>query len=113
MDLAKVTRMAGLGLRDWEIAAILGMSEDTFQRRKADDPAVLRAYEKGVAEVNGKVAQRLFRWATSNDPRGITAAIWWEKTRAGKSEKMQHEHAGPGGEQLVVRVVPMAPGPER
>jgi len=114
-DIQQVQRWAAQGYPEHAIAAKLGMSHDTFTRRKAEQRTLLRALELGSKVADGKVARALFLSATGlpvavplrdekgnirTDPetgevlmtvgyrRGpkLGAVIWWEKTRAGRRD---------------------------
>ncbi|MGD9507006.1 MAG: hypothetical protein AB7X49_00400 [Geminicoccaceae bacterium] len=82
----QVEAMAGYGISADDIAIVLGVDVDTLKRD-------YRAELKGAAiKANAKVAESLFRKATAADGReGVTAAIFWLKTRAGWKETAVHE----------------------
>jgi DNA-binding XRE family transcriptional regulator len=73
----QVTLMAGIGLKQAEIARILDISTETLTRYYKKE------LENAVPQLNAQVANNLFRIATSPDHKGaVTAAIFWMKTRA-------------------------------
>lgn len=76
--------LAGYGLTQNQIADVLGIARRTFARKK-DEPRVLAALEKGQAKAQMNMAKSIYERGTSGD---MTAAIWWEKTRAGRHEKV-------------------------
>ncbi|MGD9507034.1 MAG: hypothetical protein AB7X49_00545 [Geminicoccaceae bacterium] len=78
--------MAGYGISADDIAIVLGVDVDTLKRD-------YRSGLKGAAiKANPKVAESLFRKATAAEGReGVTAAIFWLKTRAGWKETAVHE----------------------
>jgi transcriptional regulator with XRE-family HTH domain len=91
----QVESLAGLGLTREQIADVVGCSESTLRRFYKDE---LRS---GDSKAAAKVAQSLFVAATSwvkpqadgtlggtPDRAAITAAIWWEKSRGGRSERV-------------------------
>jgi transcriptional regulator with XRE-family HTH domain len=84
IDIREVERLAGLGLTQEEIALSLGVSLATITRRSRDSDDFDEAIKRGSARALGEVANALFQRAIRGD---ISAAIWWEKTRAGRSEK--------------------------
>lgn len=86
--IRQIESLAGYGLTEAAIARVLGMSHDTFTRRKQDHERVLRALEKGKAYAESIVGQALYIKAKSGD---LGAIIWWEKTRAGRHEKVVTE----------------------
>lgn len=84
----QVEALASYGIPQPEIAGVLGITDRTLRKyyRKELDTAETKA--------NAMVAQNLFRQATRDDPKAIPAAIFWMKTRAKWSEKIEHEHSG-------------------
>ena len=84
----QVEAMAGYGIPETDIARVLGI-----------DPKTLRKYyreelDTGHVKANAKVAESLFRKATSDHRQSVTAAIFWLKTRAGWKETSVHEVNG-------------------
>ena len=83
-DLSEVEKLASYHCEDQEIAAFLGVSAKTIQRRKQDDPAFLSAIEKGRDK--GKLSLR--RWQFDAAKKGnITMLIWLGKQYLGQSDK--------------------------
>lgn len=81
---AKAETLSGYGLRREEIAAFIGIGKTTLEKYYG------RELELGRVKADSKVAESLFKKATSDDhPQATTAAIWWEKTRAGRKEPKQ------------------------
>lgn len=82
----QVAAMAGYGISADDIATVLGVDVAELKRD-------YRSELKGAAiKANAKVAESLFRKATAADGReGVTAAIFWLKTRAGWKETAVHE----------------------
>ena len=83
--------MTGFGLTQAQIAAIVGISEDTLQKYYQEE------IEKGVARANMQVANNLFSIATSKGSGAVAAAIFWMKTRARWRETDRIEVSGPDG----------------
>lgn len=79
----QVKMLIGMGLRDYEVAKVLGISPPTLRKYYADE------IEIGHLEANAKVAQSLFKRATDPEKPDITAAIFWLKARAGWSDQNQ------------------------
>ena len=83
-----VQSLAGFGIKQDDIAKDLGISK----------PTLIEHYRKeldtGAVKANAAVLNNLFRQATKDDPRAISAAIFWAKVRMGWYEKMLHEHSG-------------------
>jgi len=69
----KVRHLAGLGVRQDDIARIVRCSPKTLRRRCRDD------LDGGVAEANALVSGSLFAAAKSGN---VVAQIFWLKTRA-------------------------------
>ncbi len=84
LDLKQVEILAGIQVPDYEIALVLGVSEKTIQRRKADDPAFLSAYEKGRAD--GRVSLRKWQFELAK-ARNATMLIWLGKQYLGQTDK--------------------------
>lgn len=89
IDIAEVERLAGLGLTQDEIALSLGVSLATITRRQRDNDDFDEAIKRGKAKANQEVANALFGKAAAGD---MTAVIWWEKTRAGRSDKTVNQN---------------------
>lgn len=102
IDLDQVEHLAGLGLSEAAICASLGISADTLQRRKRDYAAFADALKRGKAFAHQQVAAVLFDKALEGD---VGAIVWWEKTRAGLSDRVTQEHTGAGGGPLVREIV--------
>ena len=81
----QVEAMAGYGLPARDIAIVLGIDAWVLER---DYRQELLA---GAIKANAKVAESLFRRATGEGREGVTAAIFWLKTRAGWRETTVHE----------------------
>lgn len=92
--------LAGYGLTQNQIADVLGVARSTF-RRKKDEARVLSALQKGKAVAQLRVGKSIYEKALVGD---MTAAIWWEKTRAGRNEKTVQEHTGRDGGPIEQKV---------
>lgn len=103
-QLRQASLLAGYGLTQNQIADVLGIDQRTFRRRK-DELRVLTALEKGRAEAQHKMGRSIFERGIKGD---MTAAIWWEKTRAGRHEKFIQEHQGKEVEITIGRAGPPA-----
>jgi hypothetical protein len=86
-ELDQISIMAGLGLTIERIALILGISPATFYRKKKLVPDVKQAYETGLAKSEYTISKTLFEMATQD--RNLPAIIWWEKTRFGRTERIE------------------------
>jgi hypothetical protein len=86
--------MAGLGLSPMEIAQLLRVELAVVKSNYANELA------EGHIKANAKVAQSLFRIATSQGREAVSAAIFWLKARACWKETSVHEHAANRGQPL-------------
>lgn len=78
----QVKTMAGLGVPDYDIAKVVGVSQPTLRKHYAEELDV------GHIVANAKVAQTLFRTATDpTHPKSAVAAMFWLKCRAGWREQ--------------------------
>ncbi len=94
-ERATVKVMAGVGVKQADICAVLGISPHTLRRRFKAELATAEI------EANAAVSQSLFSMATKG--RSVAAAIWWEKTRQGRSDRLQI--SGDADKPLAVRFV--------
>ena len=78
----RVRHLAGVGLRQDDIAKIIGCAPKTLRKRCRDD------LDRGVAEANATVSGYLFAAAKAGN---VTAQIFWLKTRAHWREKTAPE----------------------
>jgi hypothetical protein len=97
----RVRHLAGIGLRQDDIATIIGCSPKTLRKRLRDD------LDRGVAEANATVSGYLFASAKAGN---VTAQIFWLKTRAHWREKTARDDPVPGSDaeadSPVVLVLP-------
>lgn len=82
-----IEKEAGLGSSERAIATLLGMGATTFAEHKQRDTRISDALEKGRAKANSRVANALFQQAVTE--KNVAAQIWWEKTRAGRSDRLE------------------------
>ena len=92
----QVEAMAGFGIPQVDIAKVIGISKPTLEKYFRGELDV------GSVKATAKVAQSLFKKATSDGSQSVTAAIFWLKTRAGWKETQAHEHSGPDGKPLTI-----------
>lgn len=85
-DLEKLAQLAGEGLNEYQIADYLGIHSVTFARHKKLNPDIARAIKAGKARANQMVSNVLFNKAVQGD---VSAIIWYEKTRTGRSDKLE------------------------
>ena len=74
----KVWHLAGLGVRQDDIAKIIGCAPKTLRKRFRDE------LDRGVAEANATIAGYLFAAAKAGN---IAAIIFWLKSRANWQER--------------------------
>ncbi len=83
-QLKDIERLAGFGLSVEKIAAYLGMSKATLDRRVSESIEVSSALERGRSFSEEAVASTAFQMATSGKHPSVT--MFWLKTRAGWRE---------------------------
>jgi len=97
----KVRHLAGAGVRQDDIARIIGCAAKTLRKRCRDD------LDRGVAEANAIVSGSLFAAAKGGN---VTAQIFWLKTRAQWREGAVRDDAAPADDAAagspVVLVLP-------
>jgi hypothetical protein len=79
----QVRTMAGLGIAQEDIAAVMKISKPTLRRHYRHE---LRT---GHIEANAKVAGQIFKMATDASKPNVSAAIFWLKCQAGWREADQ------------------------
>lgn len=84
LDLVQIEKLAQIQCTDYEIALVMGVSEKTIQRRKADDAGFLSAYEKGRSD--GRVSLRKWQFEAAKN-RNTTMLIWLGKQYLGQTDK--------------------------
>jgi hypothetical protein len=77
--------LAAYGVPEHDIA-VVGIESDHLRKHYRDE------LDLGAVKATAKVAEFLFRKATTEGPQCVTAAIFWMKTRGGWRETPQaHE----------------------
>lgn len=79
----QVEAMAGYGVREFDIARVVGIDPKTLRKHYREE------LDTGHIKATAKVAESLFRKATSDGSQSVTAAIFWLKTRGGWRETPQ------------------------
>ena len=82
-DLQQLETMAGFGLTNNQMAAILGMGRATLQRRIAEDPIVSETIEKGKSKTAYQVTKKLYDKCMEGN---VTSILFWLKCRCNWSE---------------------------
>jgi len=85
----RVRHLAGVGVRQDDIARIIGCAPKTLRKRLRDD------LDRGVAEANATIAGYLFAAAKAGN---IAATIFWLKTRAHWRERNATDGPVPGAD---------------
>ena len=86
LDILRIEELAAQGLSQAEICLVIGISEDTMSRRKADSAAIADAIKSGRAKAASEISDTLYRMAKGGD---LGAIVWYEKTRRGLTDKVQ------------------------
>ena len=84
---SRVEALAGYGLPAADIACVLSIGEDELHADYAHE------LQSGGIKANARVAESLYRKAIGDGREGVTAAIFWLKTRARWKETSVQEHA--------------------
>ena len=79
----QVEAMAGYGVSEADIARVVGIDPKTLRKHYREE------LDTGQIKATAKVAESLFRKATSDGSQSVTAAIFWLKTRGGWRETPQ------------------------
>lgn len=88
-DREYVKGLCGLGVPDYEIAKMVGVSMPTLRKYYWQE------LETGHLITNSNVAKTLYKVATDpTNPKCVTAAIFWLKARAGWREAQAVEPLG-------------------
>jgi hypothetical protein len=83
----QVRSLAGVGVRQEDIATIIGCDPKTLRKHFRDE------LDRGMAEANAEIAGCLFDAAKKGN---VAAQIFWLKTRAHWRENRAPEHPIPG-----------------
>jgi hypothetical protein len=84
IDYNQIERLAAMQCTEYEIAIVAGMTAEGLRQRKAKDPELLGAIEKGRAK--GSASLRRLQWerAQAGDK---TMLIWLGKQYLGQKDK--------------------------
>jgi len=84
----QVEAMAAFGVPEHNIARVVGIDAKTLRKHYREE------LDTGQTKATAKVAESLFRKATSDGSQSVTAAIFWLKTRGGWREAPQAHEIG-------------------
>jgi len=90
----QVEAMAGYGVPEHEIAAVIGIDAKTLRKHYREELSL------GHTKANVKVAENLYRKACGEGRESVTAAIFWLKTRARWKETLVTELGGIPGQPV-------------
>ena len=96
--------MAGLGLTVPQMAALLGISKATFERRVKEDDALAEALEKGRALAANEITGKAFSMAASGNHPAMT--MFWLKCRQGWKETSVQQVTGANDGPVEISHVP-------
>ena len=88
-DIKKIESMAGVGLIIVDIAAIMGVSKATFERRQKDHPEINEAIKRGRATARAAVSQKAYKIAVEGKHPQFT--FKWLEMRAGWGANVAEE----------------------
>lgn len=83
-EVDQIEELAGLGLSKEKIARVMGVSRGTLDKW-LKDPDVAEYFEAGRAKAEEAVGRALMDQCRRGN---IVAIQWWEKTRAGRRERI-------------------------
>ncbi len=84
----QVEAMTAYGVPELNIASVIGIDPKTLRKHYRHE------LDNGQVKATAKVAESLFRKATSDGPQSVTAAIFWLKTKGGWRETPQDHRVG-------------------
>ena len=88
IDLGAVEGAASIGCTTDEIAAVLGVSHSTFCARKAAEPAIAEAVERGQSK--GRATLRRLQWQGAQGGNA-TMLIWLGKQMLGQKDRIEQD----------------------
>lgn len=95
---AQVKMLAGMGVPDYDIAKVVGLSGPTMRKY------FMLELETGHIHANAQVAQSLFNQATNKEKPSATAAIFWLKCRAEWREDGREEQGKKEAREILSKV---------
>jgi hypothetical protein len=110
IDLHQVEELARIGCSEADMAAVLGVSVDTIQRRKRDSEEFCGVIEKGRASLRNSLRRLQVKKALEGN---TTMLIWLGKQLLGQSDRQQTEITGAEGVPLIPDHIALALAAER
>jgi hypothetical protein len=106
IDIRQVEELARIGATEEDMAAVLGVSVDTIQRRKRASEEFCGAIKRGQAATRNSLRRLQLKKALEGN---VTMLIWLGKQLLGQSDRQKAELTGAGGEPLLPGVVVYLP----
>ena len=100
INLHDVEEAAADGLNESEVAARLGISLKTLERRKNRYVEYGEAIKRGRQRAHATVSSKLMALVKKGN---LGAIVWYEKTRKGYSDRVQQELSGRDGEAIQIK----------
>lgn len=98
IDYDQVEKFARIQCTEYEIAALIGMSDDGFRKRKAADPELVGALKKGYETGKASIRRLQYKGAEAGNP---TMLIWMGKQYLGQRDKQDIDQTG----SLTVNII--------
>jgi len=109
IDLKQVEKLASIGLNEGQVAAALGICQDTLTSRKRKYSAFSDALKAGQAKGVATVANNLFEQSKDGN---VSAGIFFMKNRAGWSDKLDQNTNHTGKVYGAVEISIVRPDPQ-
>jgi len=94
IDIRQVEELARIGCTEDDMAAVLGVSVDTIQRRKRSSEEFCGAIKRGQATTRNSLRRLQLKKALEGN---VTMLIWLGKQLLGQSDAQTLSHEGPQG----------------
>ena len=109
IDIKQVEELARIGCTEEDMAAVLGVSVDTIQRRKRANAEFCGAIKRGQAATRNSLRRLQLQKALSGN---VTMLIWLGKQLLGQRDQASTEFSGPGSSAIPFSYVMSPPPPE-
>jgi hypothetical protein len=97
-DRAFVRAMSMAGAQHERMAEVIGITAKTLRKHFRHE------LDYGRDQANANVVANLYRQATKDDPKAITAAIYWTKAQMGWREASRTEITGADGGPAKIEI---------